>query len=370
MTVITWRHVGILSMKSWGVGNDGRPQSQVCTRLARQENGPHSLLFRYRDRQWPLPGAPGSSEFGSVYDGLCQQHVAKLKLTIAYAPVTLGGVIERYLASNSKLGFLKRSQNTQRVYRRILDRLKDVAGRGIIADLREDHVRQIRQKFLPSTSQADTAVIVLRILWVFAKEELAMRLGANPASDIRRLHDGAKAYEPWPNEVITKFEDHVRANPIALMALLLLLYTGQRVGDVAAMKWVQYDGRGIGVRQQKTRALLWIPCHTVLKTALDAEPRQSEFIVGKSFTGDGLSNVIRRALRRIGFERYTTHGPRKNAAIALAEAGCTPQQIAAITGHRSWKMIQHYTAAADQRRLAEQAIRRLEVANSRTERGR
>ena len=112
-----------------------------------------------------------------------------------------------------------------------------------------------------------------------------MQLGVNPASDIRRLHGDPKAYEPWPADVIAKFKDHVRTNPIAHMALLLLLFTGQRVGDVAAMKWSQYDGKGIGVRQQKTRALLWIPCHTVLKAALDAAPRHSEFIVGKSFTG-------------------------------------------------------------------------------------
>jgi hypothetical protein len=148
----------------------------------------------------------------------------------------LGGVIEKYLASDSRLGFLRRSQNTQRVYRRILDRLKEVAGRGIMADLREHHVRQIRQTFLPSTSQADLSVIVLRILWVFAKEELAMQLGINPAGDIKRLHDAPQAYEPWPDEVIAKFDDHVRSNPIAHMAMLLLLYTGQRVGDVAAMK--------------------------------------------------------------------------------------------------------------------------------------
>jgi integrase len=323
--------------------------------------------FRHKGRRRPLPGLPGSTEFGAVYDALYQQHIAKQGAAIAYAPATLGGVIEKYLASKE---YQSKARNTRRIYRRILDRLKELAGRGLIADLREHHVRQIRQKFLPSTSQADMATIVLRILWVFAKEELAMRLGVNPADDIRRLHKNPKAYEPWPAEVIAKFEAHARTNPIARMALPLLLYTGQRVGDVAAMKWSQYDGKGIGVRQQKTSALVWIPCHTVLKTALDAAPRHSEFIVGKEFTGDGLSNVIRRALRRIGAEQYTTHGLRKNAAIALAEAGCSPQQIAAITGHRSWKMLQHYTAGADQRLLAEQAIEKLEVANSRTKKKR
>jgi len=122
-----------------------------------KKTGRIRYTFRYKGRQWPLPGLPGSKEFGAVYDALYQEHIAKREPTsIAYAPATLGGVIEKYLASDSKLGFLRRSPNTQRVYRRILDRLKEVAGRGIIADLREDHVRQIRQKFLPSTSQADS----------------------------------------------------------------------------------------------------------------------------------------------------------------------------------------------------------------------
>jgi integrase len=335
-----------------------------------KKTGRVRYTFRYKARQWPLPGLPGSKEFCAVYDALYQEHIAKREPNIiAYAPATLGGVIEKYLASDSKLGFLRRSPNTQRVYRRILDRLKAVAGRGIMADLREDHVRQIRQKFMPATATADMAVIVLRILWVFAKEELAMQLGANPAVDIRRLHDGAKAYEPWPADVIAKFEDHVRANAIARMAYLLLLYTGQRVGDVAAMKWNQYDGKGIGVRQQKTGTILWIPCHACLKAALDSAPRRSEFIVGKNYSGDGLSNVIRRALRRIGAEQYTTHALRKNATIALIEAGCTPAQAAAITGHRSWRMLQHYAASAEQKKLAKQAIGLLEVAQSRTKRG-
>jgi integrase len=332
-----------------------------------KKTGRTRYYFRYRGQQAPLPGLPGSNEFSAAYDDLQRQLVAKLSpKPIAYAPATLGGVIERYLASEE---YQSKAPNTRRIYRRILDRLKEAAGRGLIADLREHHVRQIRERFRPSTSQADMAVILLRVLWVFAKEELAMHIGVNPAGEVRRLHK-SDAYEPWPPDVIAKFEDYVRTNPIARLALLLLLFTGQRVGDVAAMKWSQYDGKGIGVRQQKTRALLWIPCDARLKATLDAAPRNSEFIVGKSFTGDGLSNVVKRALRRIGAERYTTHGLRKNAAIALAEAGCTPQQIGSVTGHRSWKMIQHYIAAADQRRLAEQAIRRREVAQSRTKRGR
>jgi len=180
-----------------------------------KKTGRTRYYFRYRGRQWALPGVPGSREFGSVYDGLYQQHVAKLKPAIAYAPATLGSVIEKYLASEE---YQSKSRNTQRIYRRVLDRLKEIAGRGLIADLREHHVRQIRQRFLPATALADLSVIVLRILWMFAKEELATRLEVNPARDIRRLHKNARAYEPWPDEVIARFEAHARTNSTARMA--------------------------------------------------------------------------------------------------------------------------------------------------------
>ncbi|MCE2579531.1 tyrosine-type recombinase/integrase [Komagataeibacter sp. FNDCR1] len=53
---------------------------------------------------------------------------------------------------------------------------------------------------------------------------------------------------------------------------------------------------------------------------------------------------------------------RKYAATTLAEAGCSAHEIASITGHLSIAMVQHYTKSADQKRLAEAAIRKLQTA--------
>ena len=50
----------------------------------------------------------------------------------------------------------------------------------------------------------------------------------------------------------------------------------------------------------------------------------------------------------------------KAAARRLAEAGCTAHQIAAITGHRTLKEVQRYTVAADQKRLARDAMSALQ----------
>jgi len=197
-----------------------------------------------------------------------------------------------------------------------------------------------------------------------------MRLGPNPTTDIRKLHRCQFEHEPWPDRVIEKFEAEATPKPNARLALSLLLYTGQRAGDVAAMKWDQYDGKGIAVRQQKTGELLWIPCHSKLRNALDSNERRSPFILtteAKSgYTSGSFRNMISDTAKQIGAGEFTAHGLRANAAMALAEAGCTPHQIMAITGHRTFKMVLHYTRRAAQKRLAQEAIDRLELANSGT----
>ena len=58
------------------------------------------------------------------------------------------------------------------------------------------------------------------------------------------------------------------------------------------------------------------------------------------------------------FERCKAHGLRKAAARRLAEAGCSASEIAAITGHRTLAEVERYTRAADQERLARQAMQR------------
>jgi integrase len=53
---------------------------------------------------------------------------------------------------------------------------------------------------------------------------------------------------------------------------------------------------------------------------------------------------------------YTAHGLRANAAVILAEAGCSMHQIAAITGHASVREVLRYTKGAEQKKMALQAI--------------
>ena len=52
------------------------------------------------------------------------------------------------------------------------------------------------------------------------------------------------------------------------------------------------------------------------------------------------------------------HGLRKAACRRLAEAGCSANEIMSISGHATMKELVRYTKAADQARLARNAMTR------------
>jgi integrase len=60
-----------------------------------------------------------------------------------------------------------------------------------------------------------------------------------------------------------------------------------------------------------------------------------------------------------GCPDISAHGGRKATARRLAEIGCSANQIAAITGHASLAEVTRYTRAADQKRMAREAMEKL-----------
>src|SRR5262249_41037890 len=182
------------------------------------------------------------------------------------------------------------------------------------------HVRAIRNHMQErfSSSTADMAVSLLSSVWKHAVERLEIDLDNNPTHGISRVHEGGEGHEPWPQELIERF---AKDAPFAhVLALHLLLYTGQRRSDVVKMKWSQFDGGAIEVKQQKTGEPLVVPCHSVLRDTLSRTPRNSEYILtgerGRPLKAEALSTAVRRRLAKLGVTGYSVHGLRKNAGVA------------------------------------------------------
>ena len=106
-----------------------------------------------------------------------------------------------------------------------------------------------------------------------------------------------------------------------------------------------------------------IPLHPELETSIRATPSgHLTFLVtefGRAFTPAGFGNWFRDQCDQANLHHCSAHGLRKATAAALAEAGATPHEIAAVTGHMSLDEIERYTRAARRKKLADAAIAKL-----------
>jgi integrase len=91
-----------------------------------------------------------------------------------------------------------------------------------------------------------------------------------------------------------------------------------------------------------------------------SEDQQLTFLTtaaGKPYTPGGFTHWFQRVCRAAGLPPgLSAHGLRKAMCRRLAEAGCSANQIAAISGHLTLREIARYTRATDQRRMAADAI--------------
>ncbi|MEX2629530.1 MAG: hypothetical protein WD341_06280 [Tistlia sp.] len=138
----------------------------------------------------------------------------------------------------------------------------------------------------------------------------------------------------------------------------VLRYSVQRPGDVAAMAegrlFLRADGSWrIKLRQAKTRRLVDLPAHrdlvaiveeiragdraAGLPAPLPATPlfrrRPDEPEPAKLVTAHNLWSWSREVRRAAGLERLQDRDLRRSGMVAMAEAGCTDIQIAAVSGH-------------------------------------
>jgi integrase len=342
-----------------------------------------------------LPDDEGSPQFAQEYDRLFATigKTAKVGRPAAmHKPKTIkptiGLFVERYRASdffaNPEKPHLKEkplAKGTQYNYRLGLDLLHKQGVTSLaFSDLTSHKANLYIQKVKRERGGAAAAQqkILLSNLWTFARDFPDFDGGDRPnpmtGKEIKQPYSVAQEHEPWPEQVQ---EDFLAACDENLhLAFHLLICTGQRVSDVAAMKRSQYDGTHITLTQQKDRSKtpMTIKAPKLLRDVLAQKSKGSEYLLthkwGRPYSAQSLSLRIREVLRVVGHSEYTTHGLRKNAGIMLAENGATVPQIMAALGHKTPKMALYYCRLANQKLLAEQASDILDLAFAKRAEGR
>jgi integrase len=79
---------------------------------------------------------------------------------------------------------------------------------------------------------------------------------------------------------------------------------------------------------------------------------------GKPFTPAGFGNWFRERCNEAGLPQCSAHGLRKAFLRRMAEAGCSEDYIASISGHRDYREIRKYVQAANKAKMATDGMAR------------
>lgn len=341
----------------------------------RDRHGRRRYYFR-RARHMPriaLPGRPGDPEFMEAYALACAKtETAEPLKTLPPARGTVDALCGVYYTRCT--AFMALRATTRATYRNILDNFRDTGddkgrkhGTKPVALLRSHHVSAIVAAKLQSSGPhaANNLLRMLRLMFDFAVSDNWVK--TNPTAGVKPIRAKSEGFTTWSEEDIEAFENRWPSGSKQRLALALLLYTGQRRGDMVRMGRQHVGANGLRVTQGKTGVSLVIPIHNALTREIDASAAKDalNFLTtayGRPFTAAGFGNWFRDvvdAVPDLKGRGLSAHGLRKAAARRLAEAGCTAHQIMSITGHTTLKEVERYTKAAEQERMARDAMKRI-----------
>lgn len=302
-----------------------------------------------------LPGTVGSPEFMEAYQGFMSATM------VAAGPKrhgsgTFGYLVESYYRS---VEYANLKPSSQKLYRYALEPLREKHGHRLSSDMpREKLLKIIEEIGERAPGMANLTRAVLQKMLKGALERGQIR--SNPLAVKVTAYKGG-THHTWTDDELAQFEKRWPLGTRQRLAYALLFYTGQRSGDVVQMRRADIVKGHITVKQEKTGAELTLQIHPDLAKAIKAGPAKGLTLIGdeqgRPIKRAALSHLMRVAIREAKLPaRCVPHGLRKATLRIMAEHGSSSKQLAAVSGHKTTKELDRYTAAADQPTLARAGI--------------
>jgi integrase len=278
---------------------------------------------------------------------------------------TFGRLVIDYYGS---VEFTNLKPTSRQAYRYVLEPLAAVHGHKPFALLQRSDVREILSEIgarAPSMANLTRSVLKKLMNYAVATDQRT----DNPVSKMAAYKTGTR--HTWTEAEIATFEARWPLATRERLAYALLLYTGQRGGDVVRMKRSDVSRGAIKVIQDKHGAALEIELHPEVLEALKAYPAKGLTLIGdengRPIQRRTLTNFMRSAIAEAGLlDRCKPHGLRKAVMRRLAEGGASAKVMASLSGHKTLKEVERYSADADQAGLARRAIAVLKKPKKRT----
>jgi integrase len=129
-------------------------------------------------------------------------------------------------------------------------------------------------------------------------------------------------------------------------------YTGLRIGDMLKIKWADIKAEKLYVKQQKTKAVLYIDLHPMAQKIL-AEIRENQttpndFVFGAEVNERSLNNALKRWAKKAEIDKNIhIHVARHTFATLLLANGIDLYTVSKMLGHKSIQSTQIYAKVMD-----------------------
>ena len=298
----------------------------------------------------------GTAEFDAEYQAAISG-APRLKKGAAAAG-SLAWLIERYREVDA---WTSLSLATRRQRENIFKQVIATAGKTAYSDITSATIADGRDRRVATPFQARHFLDTMRGLFEWATE--AGLVKTNPAAAVKypKLKSG-DGFPVWAEEDVAAYEARWPLGTRQRVWIAVLLYTGLRRGDAVRLGRQHVRDGVATIKTQKTNTEVHLPLLAPLREALDAGPTSDLAFIcgsnGKPMTKESFGNAFSDACRAAGVKK-SAHGLRKIGANRAAYKGATVAQLNAIFGWTGSKMASLYTANADRKRLAQDAIGKL-----------
>lgn len=272
-------------------------------------------------------------------------------------------------------------------YRRrlVLDPVREKFGDLPAGKLTPPTILAWRDSLAGKPHAANGLIKAMRALYQFGVERGHVK--TNPARNVRTIRGRKEGYHTWTADEIAQYQERWPLGTQARLALDLMLYTGVRRSDAIRLgRQHVKDGR-LNFTPSKGdgdyATPLSIPIHPALAESIAATPTGDlSFLTTQAgrpwgalgaatservkHRAAGFGNVFKDWCVAAGLPHCSVHGLRKAAVVRLIDAGCTPHQAAAVSGHESMKVFEIYARDRNRGLLAGEAMKKLALADERS----
>lgn len=325
------------------------------------------LRWRYRAKGFTvnLGRDYGSTEFIRRYNAAVKGErlsASEAAGSVSQAPPgSLASVIRSWYQSAE---FRRLADTTAANYRRVAEALMEDHGHRPANQIDRSVVKRLMAKKVETPEAANALLRILRLVLDHAVETMGI-METNPARSVKKFESRNKeGFYTWTEEDIEKYRQHHAEGTMPDLAMTLMLCTGAARVDAVQLGWDNVSDGRLKYRRQKMKSrdgvLVDIPVHEELQRRLDAiEDDRTTFLeteTRKQRSSAGLGNAMRKWADAAGLPDCTAHGLRKACARRLAEAGATPHEIMAVTGHKTLAEVERYTEKVARAGLADRAM--------------